>query len=289
MSEQGVDPKKVRYISLVRREGGEPVLGIPYQEMSVDPDLVASFVLAIVIFENRQLKTFAKEGYVVILEEGNHVLGLLIVDKVDSETPYRDALKSIIDKFETDYKSNFENWRGDIRPFREFALSILCSIPYESVDVTLVPRLVRKAGKTGGDRMTIPWSVGETDIKLQALVGFVNGKRTIEEIIQASGFPRNESLAIFSMLTHFNWVKMSRRLMDESVLKKVAEPSEVLLGVYGEPLTKILSLCDGQKTLAQVCQQLPYSIEVVKTVVQTLVDAGAIEFSSQTVRREGQQ
>ena len=61
---------EVRYLSLVRKEGGEPIIGIPYRAMSVDPDLVASFVLAVIIFENRQLKTFVKEGYVVVIEEG---------------------------------------------------------------------------------------------------------------------------------------------------------------------------------------------------------------------------
>ncbi len=86
----------VRYISLVRKDGGEPVLGISFREMSVDPDLVASFVLAIVIFENQQLRTFIKEGYVVVIEEGNHVIGLLIIDKVEDDEPYREALKGII-------------------------------------------------------------------------------------------------------------------------------------------------------------------------------------------------
>jgi hypothetical protein len=60
MSDSKDQGAKVRYLSLVRREGGEPIIGIPYREMSVDPDLVASFVLAIIIFENRQLKTFIK-------------------------------------------------------------------------------------------------------------------------------------------------------------------------------------------------------------------------------------
>ena len=57
MNSTTLDITLVRYISLVRREGGEPIIGIPYREMSVDPDLVASFVLAVIIFEKRQLKT----------------------------------------------------------------------------------------------------------------------------------------------------------------------------------------------------------------------------------------
>jgi hypothetical protein len=47
MSELSDQAAKLRYLSLVRKEGGEPIIGVPYREMSVDPDLVASFVLAI--------------------------------------------------------------------------------------------------------------------------------------------------------------------------------------------------------------------------------------------------
>ncbi|GAH06979.1 unnamed protein product, partial [marine sediment metagenome] len=88
MADDVEEKPEVRYLSLIRKEGGEPVIGIPYREMSVDPDLVASFVIAVIIFENRQLKSFIKEGYVVVIEEGDHVVGLLIVDRIDDDEPY---------------------------------------------------------------------------------------------------------------------------------------------------------------------------------------------------------
>jgi hypothetical protein len=36
-----LDVSKVRYISLIRLEGGESILSLPYAEMSIDPDLIA--------------------------------------------------------------------------------------------------------------------------------------------------------------------------------------------------------------------------------------------------------
>ena len=58
MTKDVEEKPQVRYLSVVRKEGGEPIIGIPYREMSVDPDLIASFVLAVIIFENRQMKNF---------------------------------------------------------------------------------------------------------------------------------------------------------------------------------------------------------------------------------------
>ena len=280
--------EKVRYISLVRREGGEPIIGIPYREMSVDPDLVASFVLAIIIFENRQLKTFVKEGYVVVIEEGKHVVGLLITDRVEDEDLYREGLISIIEKFESGYEAQLIAWKGDIRPFREFALSILGVYPYRRLDWELVPRLVTKSEATPDRQSSIPWSVGETDEKLHKIVGFINGKRSISEIVEASGISDEETLAILSMLDRYNWIGLTRQLTDKSVLVKKMEPPLHLIGVYGDQLVRILELFDGVRTLIEVCDELPASIEVVRTVAKNLIDTGVLAYEDISERGDEQ-
>ncbi len=266
----------VRYLSLVRKEGGEPIVGIPYREMSVDPDLVASFVLAVIIFENRQLKTFTKEGYVVVIEEGDYVVGLLIIDRVEDDTPFRNALKNIITLFEEKYEIALNNWKGDIRPFREFALDILGVYPYKEIDWELIPRLLPSSDAAPDQRVEIPWSVGETDEKIHTIIGFINGKRTILEIMDASAFTESDTMAIMSMLDRYNWIAFTRKLREDTILVKKIEPPKYLVGVYGEQLTQLVSLCDGTRTLQQICEQLPYNIEAVKTVAKNLVDAGIL-------------
>ncbi|MHA2162024.1 MAG: hypothetical protein ACXAEB_09315 [Candidatus Thorarchaeota archaeon] len=272
------DEAKVRYLSLVRREGGEPILGIPYREMSVDPDLVASFVLAVIIFENRQLKTFVKEGYVVVIEEGKFVVGLLIIDRVEDDEPYRKTLRKIIEEFESTYEIQMQSWKGDIRPFREFAIYILGVYPYRRLDWDLVPTLVTKSEAAPDLQAPIPWSVGETDVKIQTIVGFINGKRTMIEIMEAAGYPEEDNIAIFSMLERYKWISLSRRLSSESILIKKLEPPKFLQGVYGDQLSEILELCDGNRTLNDVCENLPYNMEVVKTVVKNLIDSGVLGY-----------
>ncbi|MFW9964197.1 MAG: hypothetical protein ACFFCX_11570 [Candidatus Sifarchaeia archaeon] len=278
MNETAETKAEVRYLSLVRKEGGEPIIGIPYRAMSVDPDLVASFVLAVIIFENRQLKTFVKEGYVVVIEEGDLVVGLLIVDKVDDDEPYRQNLIKIVEKFEANYEALLTSWKGDIRPFREYALDILQVYPYRTFDPKMIPRLVSKSEATPDYQAAIPWSVGTTDEKLQVILGYINGKRTIAEIIQQSEFEESEIMAIMSMLDKYKWITLIRRLEDNSVLTKIMDPPKFLLGVYGDQLAKLVELCDGSRTLSEICQLLPFNMEAVKTVANRLIDTGVLGY-----------
>jgi len=272
----------VRYISLVRKDGGEPVIGIPFRGMSVDPDLVASFVLAIVIFENQQLRTFIKEGYVVVIEEGNHVVGLLIIDKVEDDEPYREALKGIIADFETEYELQLTFWRGDIRPFREFGIDILGVFPYRRFDWQLVPKLARKSDAMPDYHATIPWSVGKANKKIQAVIGFINGKGTINEIVESSGYSEAELTAIFSMLDRYKWITLSRRATKDTVLVKLTDTPKRLIGVYGNQLDGFVEMCDGTRTLEQVCELVPFDIEVLMTIAQNLIDAGVLGYREQS-------
>ena len=269
---------QVRYLSVVRKEGGEPIIGIPYREMSVDPDLIASFVLAVIIFENRQMKNFAKEGYVVVIEEGAYTVGLLIVDRVDDDTPFRNALKQVIEKFEGTYETQMLAWKGDIRPFREFALDILQIYPYRTFSQKMIPSLLTKSDATPDYQAPIPWSVGETNEKIQVILGYINGKRTIEDIMNHSDYEATEIMAIISMLDKYEWITLARKLEDSSVLVKIMEPPMFLVGVYGEQLTSIVDHCDGEKNLASICESLPYNLEAVKLVAKNLIDAGVLGY-----------
>ncbi|MFW9793103.1 MAG: hypothetical protein ACFFEE_02280 [Candidatus Thorarchaeota archaeon] len=278
MNESAEEKAEVRYLSLVRKEGGEPIIGIPYRAMSVDPDLVASFVLAVIIFENRQLKTFTKEGYVVVIEEGDYVVGLIIVDKVEDDTPYRNNLIKIVELFETKHELLLQSWKGDIRPFREFALDILQIYPYTTVDLEMIPKIVRKSEATPDLHANIPWSVGETDEKLQTIIGYINGKRTVEDIMKQSDFEDSEVIAILSMLDKYKWITFTKRLEDDSILVKIMEPPLFLLGVYGEQLTKLVEQIDGSRTLSEICELLPYNMEAVRLVANNLIDAGVLGY-----------
>ncbi|NWF96289.1 MAG: hypothetical protein HXY34_09105 [Candidatus Thorarchaeota archaeon] len=278
MASSRLDPTKVRYVSLVRIEGGEPILSIPYHEMSVDPDLLASFALAIVVYEGKHIKTFVKEGYVVMIEEGEHVVGFLIVDRVDDEDLYRNSLREIVNEFERMHIASLQNWRGDIRPFRQFALQVLSVFPYRILEPSLVPRLTAGNATGSNERTVIPWSVGETDRKLHTIVSFINGKRTLAEIATASGLPMAETMAVFSMLDRFGWIQLTRRISDDSVLTRLNDPPEILKATYGDQLLTLMDAIDGVRTFKEVCEAVHLSPEAVRTVAQRLLDARILGF-----------
>lgn len=254
------------------------MLGIPYREMSVDPDLVASFVLAIIIFENRQLRTFTKEGYVVIIEEGDHTVGLLIVDKVEDDEPYRTNLRKIILAFEEEFGSILSSWKGDIRPFREFAIQILGYYPYRDIDLQMVPQLIPKSEANPDQQSLIPWSVGETDVKIHTTLGFINGRRSIKEIMDSTKISEADTRAIFSMLHRYKWVRFSRKLNPESRLKKISDPPKYLIGAYGKEFEELVQLFDGKRTFAEVCASLSINMEVVTTLARNLIDVGVLSY-----------
>ncbi|TFG96445.1 hypothetical protein E4H12_11065, partial [Candidatus Thorarchaeota archaeon] len=68
-----LDVSKVRYISLIRMEGGESVLNIPYAELTVDPDLIAGFVTAVIIFAKTPIRTIRKAAYDILIQVGKSV------------------------------------------------------------------------------------------------------------------------------------------------------------------------------------------------------------------------
>lgn len=95
-----------------------------------------------------------------------------------------------------------------------------------------------------------------------------------------SEFEDSEILAILSMLDKYKWIILERKLEDSSILLKIMEPPKFLVGVYGEQLTAIVEQCDGTKSLATICEILPFNIEAVKLVAKNLVDAGVLGYST---------
>ncbi|GAJ15493.1 unnamed protein product, partial [marine sediment metagenome] len=110
------------------------------------------------------------------------------------------------------------------------------------------------------------------------VVGFINGKRTIREIVESSGYSEAELAAIFSMLDRYRWITLSRRANKESVLVKLTDTPRRLIGVYGDQLDGFVELCDGTRTLEQVCELVPFDIEVLMTIAKNLIDTGVLGY-----------
>ena len=267
-----LDVSKVRYISLIRLEGGESILSLPYAEMSIDPDLIAGFVTAVIIFAKTPIRTIRKAAYDILIEVGETVLVLLVVDPVPSEAPYRERLKRILENVEETHGAKLRKFEGDVRRFREFSLEILMEFPFSAIDIDLVP--IRN-----GDGLIMPFRVGSVDSNLEQLEAFINSKRTVAEIMDLIDLPEKQVLAMFSMLHKYNWIDFKRRLTDNDILVKQECPEITLNSIkaqYGKPVDDMLNHFDGAMKITQVIQALPYDQQALWFLINKLVEVGCL-------------
>ncbi|MHA2140811.1 MAG: hypothetical protein ACXADC_16480 [Candidatus Thorarchaeota archaeon] len=248
-----IDVSKVRYISLIRMEGGESVLNVPYAEMTVDPDLIAGFVTAVIIFAKTPIRTIRKAAYDILIEVGETVLVLLVVDPVPDEAPYRAKLNKILQKVESTHGRKLRDFEGDVRIFRDFALNIIKEFPYSEIDLDLVP--IRR---TGGVR--IGFRVGDVDKKLEQVEAFINGKRTVAEILDLIGLPEEEVLAAISSLAKYKWIGFKRRLTEADVLEHVecddVDVEKLRTQYETNAVDELIASFDGVKTISEVFDSL---------------------------------
>ncbi len=272
----GLDFSKVRYISLIRMEGGESVLNIPYAELTVDPDLIAGFVTAVIIFAKTPIRTIRKAAYDILIEVGETVLVLLVVDPVPDETPYREKLTRILSEVESQHGEKLRHFEGDVRRFREFALTVIREFPFQSADLNMVPI------KTG-DGFRIPFRVGAVDRELEQVESFINGKRTVAEIMDLMGLSDEEVLALLSVLARYRWIEFKRRLSENDILKRSACPEIILTRLraqYGKALDDLISQFDGKKRIVDIMnallKTLPYDKDAIWFLINKLVEVGCL-------------
>jgi hypothetical protein len=268
----GLDFSKVRYISLIRMEGGESVLNIPYAELTVDPDLIAGFVTAVIIFAKTPIRTIRKAAYDILIEVGQSVLVLLVVDPVPDEAPYREKLKRILDEVESLHGDKLRHFEGDVRRFREFALTVIKEFPFQSADLNMVPVKI-EAG------IRIPFRVGAVDKELEQVESFINGKRTIAEIMDLMGLSDEEVLALVSVLARYRWINFKRRLSENDILVKSSCSNTVLARLkaqYGKALEDVMSKFDGKTRIVDIMNALPYDKDAIWFLINKLVEVGCL-------------
>ncbi len=264
------DISRIRYISLIRTEGGESILSIPYAELTLDPDLIAGFVTAVIIFAKAPIRTIRKAAYDILIEVGEYVLALLVVDPVADETPYRERLLKIIQEVELKHGEALKNFEGDIRRFREFALNVIVHFPFQVCDVNLIP--YRRPG--GGT--AIPFRMGSVDKKLEKVESFINGKRSVADILGLIDLPDNETKALLSILAHYGWIDFKKRLDENVVLVRGNGSCDALRIQYGAPFDGLISAFNGEKTIKEVISGLPYDKDAIWFLINKMVEADCL-------------
>jgi hypothetical protein len=271
------DLSNVRYISLIRLEGGESILNIPYAELTVDPDLIAGFVTAVIIFAKTPIRTIRKAAYDILIEVGETVLVLLVVDPVPNEEPYRKKLRAILKRVEEEHGDSLRKFEGDVRKFRDFALNVVVEFPFSVPDMELVP-IRRKNG------IKIPYRVGIVDRKLENLENYINGKRNIAEILGLIDLPDEEVIALISILKKYKWIDFRRRLRPSDLLERRNCPESLLMRLrqqYGSPVDDLLKAMNGDDSIEAVMAKLegePFGFDrnAIWFLINKLVEEGCL-------------
>jgi hypothetical protein len=240
--------------------------------MTVDPDLIAGFVTAVIIFARTPIRTIRKANYDILIEVGETVLILLVVDPVPDELPFRKRMKKILENIEKEHGDKLKHFEGDVRRFREFTLDIIAEFPFFISDLGLVPVKVE-------DGSPIIYRVGKIDRKLEQVEAFINGKRTIAEIMDLMQLPDEDVLALISILGKHKSIEFKRRLTGSDVLER-ADCSDFVLSrlkaQYGQPLEDLFEKFDGIQKIKEILDSLPYDTNALWFIINKLVEEGCL-------------
>ena len=267
-----LDVSKVRYISMIRLEGGESIVNVPYAEMTVDPDLIAGFVTAVIIFAKTPIRTIRKAAYDILIEVGETVLILLVVDPVPDETPYRKRLTRILSSLEEKHGGRLKEFEGDVRRYREFTIEILTEFPFFLPDLDLVPVKIKSDAP-------ISYRVGKVDSQLEQVEAFINGKRTVAEIMDLIQLPDEMVTALISILGKHKYIEFKQRLTVDNIRVRL-DCSHVIIdrlkAQYGKPLEELIVGFDGIKKIKEILESLPYDGNAMWFLINKLVEVGCL-------------
>ncbi|MFW9851015.1 MAG: hypothetical protein ACFFF4_17955, partial [Candidatus Thorarchaeota archaeon] len=229
-----------------------------------------------IIFAKTPIRTIRKAAYDILIEVGKHTLVLLVVDPVPDEAPYRAKLTRILNQVEEEHGKKLEQFEGDVRRFREFAINILREFPYSSADIDMVP--VRKKSGT-----SVPYRVGKVDSLLERVESFINGKRTVSEILDLIGLPEEDVTALISVLTKYGWIDFKKRLTEDDILVISDCPKmsvDRLKVQYGMPLDDLLKKFEKPAKVKDVLDSLEIDRNACWFIVNKLLEMGCLETAS---------
>ncbi|MFX1602082.1 MAG: hypothetical protein ACFFCK_01260 [Promethearchaeota archaeon] len=196
-----IDVSPIQHIMFLGLEAGELLLYVPYDgSTDVSHDLRAALLRAVMHFSGDDIRSIRWSNFMYVFEPGEISIAVMGLRVGYDEELYRDKLLKILSGFEREYKLALRQDTGDIRRYKNFALAVISEMPLVNIDLSLVPK-----PKDSGD--PIPWRVGEVDVKLEILQQSANGKRTIREIIELTQMPKEEVIALSSILAYFEWIE----------------------------------------------------------------------------------
>jgi hypothetical protein len=120
---------------------------------------------------------------------------------VDDEALYRAKLMRILQQFEVEFDDAIHSGVGDIRQFKDFALTVIEEFPLANLTLDMIP-------KSLDNGEVVPWRTAEVDFKLELIEQSSNGERTLGDIARLVGITDHEVIALASILLYYGWLTM---------------------------------------------------------------------------------
>jgi hypothetical protein len=152
-------------------------------------------------------------------------------------------------------------------------LSIVREFPFGAVELDLVPFKAKNG-------VRVPFRVGMVDKELEQLESFINGKRTVAEIMDLMNLTDRDVLALVSILARYRWIDFKRRLTDEDILVRSncdGVKLERLKSQYGTTeVESLLTKFDGTSRIADVSGSLDFDKDALWFLLNKLVEEGCL-------------
>lgn len=258
----------------IERDSGKCMYHQRFSGVEVDPDRLSGFISAIVSFSeellpkmsDEWLKTIDRGSFKLLVERGNNVYGLLIVETETLEM--RMKLKHLVAEFEKRFSTKIVGWKGELGVFEEFRNEVFRAFPAQSILPHYIPELLTRLSR----------SVGVTP-KMSAVLKILeeDPETNLQEIADKSGYSISDILEEIRSLVIKGLVSFKVRVREDEVYQISPRTWEALIKgvyeiekiqkIYGVKGVEILFANDGKRTVKEIAQGLRLNLGFVKVVL----------------------
>ncbi len=270
-------------LQIIHRLSGVQLFSYRFREdIKLEPTLISGFISAVITFTEELKPSDGKEiikiidrgDFVLQIEPGEHIIGLLILSTKDSS--FKEKMRILVEEFETRYSDLIIDWNGICSGFEEFEDDVKQLISRKPISPYHIPRLV--------DTDRAPKKLD--DMKW-AIITRINGENDISSISEELEISVDVVQSIISYFEESGLVKTYFEISNESMLeltKKGLNSLEVGSDGYnninrliGENGIKILSLIGTERSLLDIKKKIKLPHKQVCELVEKLVSERFLE------------
>jgi predicted transcriptional regulator len=274
-------------LQMIDRVSGVQLFSHRFREdIKLEPTLISGFISAVITFaeeikpsEGKEIIKYIDRGdFVLQVEPGQHVIGLLILSSKDYS--FKEKLKILVNEFETKYKKEIVNWNGFSSCFLEFEEQVKQMISKKPLSPYHIPQLVNS------DRP--PQKID--DMKW-AIITHINGQNDINTISEKLDLSCDVVQSIIAYFEETGLVQTHFKITDNSVIeltKKGLLSLEVgsddyneVISYVGEDAIKVLSIIGNERSIAEIKTEVPLNHMKITELIEKLVSDRYLEILPQ--------